>query len=84
MLNYIFTGIYTFEMIIKLVALRRNYFNDNWNNFDFFIVLTAYVGLFLKFVLGVSLGTAATIVRSFRISRIVRLIRKAKNLQKII
>jgi len=30
-LNLVFMGIFTVEAIIKLIALKRSYFKDNWN-----------------------------------------------------
>lgn len=45
LINLVFTLIYTIEMFIKLIAFKKYYFNDGWNNFDFLIVLTAWIGL---------------------------------------
>ena len=38
-INYTFSGIFTLEAIIKIVALRSDYFRDSWNIFDFIIVV---------------------------------------------
>lgn len=46
-LNYIFTVIYTFEMAIKLPAMGKSYFRDNWCLFDFIIVISAWIGIIL-------------------------------------
>ena len=43
-LNYFFTLIYTAECVIKITAMRRDYFNDGWNVFDFIFVFS---GLFM-------------------------------------
>lgn len=40
----IFNIIYTFEAGIKLVGCGADYFRDNWNNFDFVIVIAAWIG----------------------------------------
>ena len=68
--------IYTIEFLIKLIALKKDYFSDGWNNFDFVIVLSAWTGIFALQVFNIDVGPATTIVRSFRISRILKLIRK--------
>jgi Ion transport protein len=42
-LNYICTGIFTLEMFIKLGALGpKLYFRENWNRFDFFVLMITY------------------------------------------
>lgn len=82
--NIAFTIIYTLEMIIKLIAFRRLYFKDNWNIFDFLIVVFAWIGFFASIVFNINVGALTTVVRAFRILRVLKLIRKAKSLQKIV
>ena len=82
-LNYIFTGIYTVEMFIKLVAYGKAYFDDGWCIFDFLIVMSAWVGIILLQVFAIDVGSISTIIRSFRIARVLKLIKAAKNLQQI-
>ena len=80
-INYGFMAIFTLEAIIKLIALRKNYFKETWNIFDFTVV----VGSLAILVIGVlNLGNFAiqsTILRSMRIGRILRILRKFKKLQ---
>lgn len=38
-LNYLFTGIFTIEAIIRLIAMRLEYFKSFMNIFDFTIVI---------------------------------------------
>ena len=46
--NYVFYGIFTLEMIMKLIGLGfKNYFSDKYNSFDFIIVLTNSVDIAL-------------------------------------
>jgi hypothetical protein len=47
-INYAFIGIFTAEAIAKLIALRRNYFKDNWNKFDFVVVVLTFLALIIK------------------------------------
>ena len=84
MLNYIFTGIYTIEFLIKIIAFKGAYFDEGWNVFDFLIVVSAAVGIVLDVAFNVDIGFATTIVRSFRIARILKIVRRLKTLQKIV
>ena len=82
-INYIFTGIYTVEMIIKMAAYGKAYFDDGWCIFDFLIVMSAWIGIILLQVFAIDVGSISTIIRSFRIARVLKLIKAAKNLQQI-
>ena len=82
-LNYIFTVIYTIEMIVKMIAFGKAYFKDGWCVFDFTIVLSAWIGIILLRVFSIDVGSISTIIRSFRIARVLKLIKTAKNLQQI-
>ena len=33
--NYVFMVVFTMEAIIKLIAMKKSYFQDSWNTFDF-------------------------------------------------
>uniref|UniRef100_A0A674BGK0 Voltage-dependent L-type calcium channel subunit alpha n=1 Tax=Salmo trutta TaxID=8032 RepID=A0A674BGK0_SALTR len=45
-LNMVFTGVFTVEMILKLIAFRpRHYFADAWNTFDALIVVGSVVDI---------------------------------------
>uniref|UniRef100_H2MR69 Ion transport domain-containing protein n=2 Tax=Oryzias latipes TaxID=8090 RepID=H2MR69_ORYLA len=45
-LNMVFTGLFTAEMLLKLLALRpRHYFVDPWNSFDALIVVGSVVDI---------------------------------------
>ena len=83
-INYFFTGIYSLEMIIKMISQKRDYFDDGWNMFDFLIVMSAWFGIFALSVFNLQIGPITTIIRSFRIARVLKLIKRAKNLQKIL
>jgi hypothetical protein len=79
-INLAFNIIYTIEATIKLIAFGKNYFNDGWNKFDFTIVIVAWIGQILNNV-GLNIGASTTVIRSFRISRVFKIIRKYKNLR---
>jgi len=42
-LNLGFLVIFSLEATIKIIALRKNYFKDSWNRFDFIICCLAIV-----------------------------------------
>ena len=86
-LNYVFMVIFTIEAIVKIIAMKSKYFKDGWNVFDFTVVLLtaiilglSWVGPLIGFDVG-NLGVTSTILRSLRIGRIFRLIKKAESLQ---
>ena len=72
-------------MILKLIGLGKNYFNDSWNKFDMFIVIATDLGLILNaFNVGGGFSTAATVIRSFRIMRMFRLIKSSVHIRLIL
>lgn len=73
-LNLVFAVIFTVEAIIKIAAQRRLYFSDNWNLFDFTIVLLTIAGLIVTYSGNGSIGSMPSIVRTFRVARAMRLI----------
>lgn len=78
-LELIFLIIFTIESAIKIAALKKVYFTNNWNIFDFIIVLG---GSILRYYNFESLqGFSA--LRILRVSRIFRLLKKAKRLNAI-
>lgn len=65
-LPQVFTGIFTAEMVLKLIALDPyEYFQQGWNIFDSIIVTLSLVELGLANVQGLS------VLRSFRLVRAV-------------
>jgi voltage-dependent calcium channel L type alpha-1D len=79
--NYVFTAIFALEAVIKIIALDKIYFKDGWNIFDFFIVLLTIGSVFVSINTSLNVGGATTIVRTFRVTRIFRLIKRAKSLK---
>ncbi len=67
-------GIYTVELALKFMALRRRFFSDGWNLFDLFIVGIAYVP---------AVGPLS-ILRALRVLRVMRLISAVPRLRVII
>jgi hypothetical protein len=71
--NYIFTILFTFEFIVKIVAFGpRLYFTDHWNKLDVVIVILSYVGILLEELGSGLISLNPTIIRVMRIFRIAR------------
>jgi len=47
-MNLVFMVIFTLEAALKITALKKAYFKDSWNVFDFIIVILTLSILFLK------------------------------------
>jgi len=63
--NYVFTGIFTMEAILKLFSYNPSaYFADDWNTFDFVVVVGSLADIGLAGA-GVSIG----FLRLFRAAR---------------
>ncbi|KAF5893920.1 sodium channel protein type 4 subunit alpha B-like isoform X2, partial [Clarias magur] len=66
--NLVFLGVYTVEMILKIIAMDPyHYFQVGWNRFDSFVVITGLLEIFLADVEGLS------VLRVFRLMRICKL-----------
>ena len=91
-LNWAFAIIFTIEAAVKLIGYGIcGYFMQPWNTFDFVIVLGTAIGLGMSvgkdlgiLSLDIDIGPAATVIRSFRVARMIRLVRFAKPLRIIV
>merc|ERR1719160_349434 len=79
-----FTIVFNLEAVLKLVAMRVNYFTESWNVFDFSCVVSTDVGIAIELAgYGIGLGTVMSAIRLFRIARLFRLIRFMKGLNQL-
>nr|XP_033774494.1 sodium channel protein type 4 subunit alpha isoform X2 [Geotrypetes seraphini] len=77
--NLVFTGIFTAEMVFKIIALDPYYyFQTGWNIFDSIIVTLSLVELGLANVSGLS------VLRSFRLLRVFKLAKSWPTLNMLI
>ncbi|KAJ4921317.1 hypothetical protein JOQ06_022681 [Pogonophryne albipinna] len=86
-LNMIFTVIFTFEMIIKLLALRvHHYFIDPWNSFDALIVVGSVLDIAVSELSGKgeSGKVSITFFRLFRVLRLVKLLSKGEGIRTLL
>ncbi|KFP04777.1 Voltage-dependent T-type calcium channel subunit alpha-1I, partial [Calypte anna] len=76
--NYVFTIVFVFEAVLKLVAFGfRRFFKDRWNQLDLAIVLLSIVGITLEEIeMNAALPINPTIIRIMRVLRIARGVRK--------
>uniref|UniRef100_A0A671YKB1 Calcium voltage-gated channel subunit alpha1 E n=1 Tax=Sparus aurata TaxID=8175 RepID=A0A671YKB1_SPAAU len=82
--DYVFTGVFTFEMIIKmidqgLILHDGSYFRDLWNILDFIVV----VGALVAFALSNNKGRDIKTIKSLRVLRVLRPLKTIKRLPKL-
>lgn len=83
-INYVFVTIFTIEAIVKIIAQKKDYFTDSWNLFDFSVVVATLIILGLGwFGIGEDIEIMGTILRTLRIGRVFRLIKKNPKLNEI-
>ena len=83
-MNYVFTAIFTIEAVTRIVAIApRLYFSEGWNVFDTIIIIGSFASIFISANSSLGIRGAITILRSFRILRLLRLIKRGKSLQLI-
>ncbi|XP_030401977.1 voltage-dependent P/Q-type calcium channel subunit alpha-1A isoform X10 [Gopherus evgoodei] len=87
--DYVFTGVFTFEMVIKMVDLglvlhQGAYFRDLWNILDFIVVSGALVAFaFTSNSRGSSKGKDINTIKSLRVLRVLRPLKTIKRLPKL-
>ena len=72
-INYVFTGVFITEAIIKLLAFRKRYFTEVWNRFDFAIVVSSIVFTIAQTMTTFPLTSTAQVIRTLRIGRMFKL-----------
>jgi len=82
-INYVFLAIFGGEAALKIICMGCNFFKDNWNCFDFFIVCLTCTTLILQQGNIMNIGSGTSILRVFRLGRVFRLINRAKSLRMI-
>jgi hypothetical protein len=81
--NMVFSTVFFLEMLIKLFALRLNYFKESWNKFDFCCVMSTIVGVIVQLVSDVEMASAMSAIRAIRIARLFRLVRFLRGLNRM-
>uniref|UniRef100_A0A665U625 Voltage-dependent L-type calcium channel subunit alpha n=1 Tax=Echeneis naucrates TaxID=173247 RepID=A0A665U625_ECHNA len=93
-LNMVFTGVFTVEMILKLIAFKpRNYFADAWNTFDALIVVGSVVDIAITEInvsshllhnTEDSARISITFFRLFRVMRLVKLLSRGEGIRTLL
>ena len=81
--NIALIGAYSVEVGLKLFALGRSYFEQGWNVLDFVIVLFGIIGYVMQFVSGTNYTLSLTVIRAFKVSSLLKMIRQLKRLKQI-
>ncbi|XP_030825975.1 voltage-dependent L-type calcium channel subunit alpha-1F [Camarhynchus parvulus] len=94
LLNMVFTGLFTVEMVLKIIAFKpRHYFCDAWNTFDALIVVGSVVDIAVTEVNnGGHVGESSedssrisiTFFRLFRVMRLVKLLSKGEGIRTLL
>uniref|UniRef100_A0A8C7TZ88 Voltage-dependent L-type calcium channel subunit alpha n=1 Tax=Oncorhynchus mykiss TaxID=8022 RepID=A0A8C7TZ88_ONCMY len=86
-LNMVFTGVFTVEMIFKLIAFKpRHYFADAWNTFDALIVVGSVVDIAITEINNTedSARISITFFRLFRVMRLVKLLSRGEGIRTLL
>ncbi|XP_021105659.1 voltage-dependent L-type calcium channel subunit alpha-1F isoform X2 [Heterocephalus glaber] len=86
-LNMIFTGLFTIEMVLKIIAFKlKHYFADAWNTFDALIVVGSIVDIAVTEVNSSedSSRISITFFRLFRVMRLVKLLSKGEGIRTLL
>jgi len=81
--NHVFTAVFSIEAIIKILANGKLYFKDNWNLFDFFVLIFTFVQIYYQKLYGDKISVQGTFVRVLKFLRALRIVRRAERLKKI-
>ena len=73
-LDKIFIGIFTIEMVVKIYLKKASYFKDPWNVFDFLIVGVSWLPALGSF----------SVLRALRVLRVLRIISIVPSLRKVV
>ncbi|XP_041860296.1 voltage-dependent L-type calcium channel subunit alpha-1D [Melanotaenia boesemani] len=98
-LNMVFTGVFTVEMIFKLIAFKpRGYVGDAWNVFDALVVIGSVVDIILSQSAAIpvvkvivepgntedSARISITFFRLFRVMRLVKLLSRGEGIRTLL
>ncbi|KAJ8394798.1 hypothetical protein AAFF_G00041530 [Aldrovandia affinis] len=86
-LNMVFTGVFTVEMLLKLIAFKpRGYVADAWNVFDALVVIGSVVDIVLSETDNTedSARISITFFRLFRVMRLVKLLSRGEGIRTLL
>ena len=84
-LNDYFNYLFTAELLLKLIALKLNYFKDGWNVFDLVIIFGSWADFIVNKTMSAEnlakLPIDTSIFRLFRAARLVKLLNRSKTIK---
>jgi len=81
--NNIFVIVFTFEMILKIIAYGFSYYwHVNWNKFDFIIVILSLAALDETLLRDLNFNVTA--LRIIRVSRLLRMVKTSQGLRSLL
>ncbi|KAL4634881.1 voltage-dependent R-type calcium channel subunit alpha-1E isoform X3 [Arapaima gigas] len=85
--DYVFTGVFTFEMIIKmidqgLILHDGSYFRDLWNILDFIVVVGALIAFALT-CFGIRRNNKGRDIKTIKSLRVLRVLRPLKTIKRL-
>ena len=81
-ITFVLGIVYNLEMLMKIVALGQWYFDDDWNRFDFFVVIGSDLGFLVKVLSGNSHDyPLGIVIRLLRMARVLRLVKSDQTLK---
>jgi voltage-gated sodium channel len=75
LLDYLILAIFTIEIALKIYVQKVHFFKDNWNKFDFAIIIGSVILYQTPFV---------SVLRIFRVLRVMRTISSVPSLRRIV
>eukprot|EP00112_Aurelia_sp_Birch-Aquarium-sp1_P018408 Seg4389.2 transcript_id=Seg4389.2/GoldUCD/mRNA.D3Y31 product="Voltage-dependent calcium channel type A subunit alpha-1" protein_id=Seg4389.2/GoldUCD/D3Y31 len=81
-LNNVFNYLFTAELLLKLIAVKLNYFKDGWNVFDLIIILGSWADFIISRTMDTSkLPIDPSMFRLFRAARLIKLLNRSKTIK---
>lgn len=81
--NNTFVIVFTFEMILKIIAYGFSYYwHVNWNKFDFIIVIMSLLALDETLLRDLNFNVTA--LRIIRVSRLLRMVKTSQGLRSLL
>ncbi len=81
--EFIFTGIFLFEMLLKIISFGPyKYIQDNW--FDFLVIAFSVVEILTTYAFTSQQLPNLTVLRMFRVLRIFRALKRIKKLMQVL
>ena len=83
-LNSFFVAVFSLEAVIKLIALKMDYFKDAWNKFDFIVLFITLAMLIpISMGLGKNFQGLVSVLRVLRVCRIFKVVVRAEKMMVI-